>query len=119
MQIQPKKALLGAPGSELKEITPAIGTEVKGLQLSALTAQQKDELALLTAERGLVLFRDQDFADIGPDRQRDFGSYFGKLHIYPMGGHIKGFPELLPVYRDFVYDSSGYVHFPSPYASLY
>jgi alpha-ketoglutarate-dependent taurine dioxygenase len=114
-----KKALLSAPGSTFKEITPAVGTEVKGLQLSALTAPQKDELALLTAERGIILFRDQDFADIGPDRQREFGSYFGKLHIHQMGGHIKGYPELLPVYRDFVYDDSAYVLFPSAYASLY
>ncbi|KAJ5907465.1 hypothetical protein N7495_000147 [Penicillium taxi] len=97
-----KKALLGALGSKFKEITPAIGTEVHGLQLSALTAQQKDELALLTAERGVVLFRDQDFADIGPDRQREFGAHFGKLHVHQMGTHIKGYPELLPVYRDFV-----------------
>ncbi|KAH8678442.1 hypothetical protein BX600DRAFT_431719 [Xylariales sp. PMI_506] len=96
-----KKALLGAPGSNWDEITPAIGTEVHGLQLSALTNQQRDELALLAAERGVVVFRDQDFADIGPDRQKEFGSYFGPLHVHQHGGQTKGYPELLPVYRDF------------------
>ncbi|EXJ77141.1 hypothetical protein A1O3_10299 [Capronia epimyces CBS 606.96] len=97
-----KKALLKSPGADFKELTPAIGTEVRGLQLSALTAEQKDELALLAAERGIVVFRDQDFKDIGPDRQREFGAYFGRLHVHQMGGQIKGYPELLPVYRDFV-----------------
>ena len=97
-----KAALLGAPGAIFQEITPAIGTEVHGIQLSALTLKQRDELALLAAERGVVLFGDQDFADIGPDRQREFGAHFGRLHIHQMGGHIKGYPELLPVYRDFM-----------------
>ncbi|KAK7225099.1 hypothetical protein V2G26_013102 [Clonostachys chloroleuca] len=76
-----KTALLTAPGSSFDIITPAIGTEVHGLQLSALDSKQRDELALLVAERGVVVFRGQDFADIGFDKQNH--------------------PELLPVYRDF------------------
>ncbi|KAK4496442.1 hypothetical protein PRZ48_012422 [Zasmidium cellare] len=96
-----KTALLTAPGSIFEEITPAIGTEVHGLQLSSLTPTQKDELALLAAERGVVIFRGQDFADIGPDRQREFGRHFGPLHVHQHGGHVKDYPELLPVYRDF------------------
>lgn len=71
------------------------------MQLSSLTDAQKDELALLAAERGVVIFRDQDFADIGPERQREFGRHFGPLHIHQHGGHVQDFPELLPVYRDF------------------
>ncbi|KAL2839122.1 hypothetical protein BJY01DRAFT_257840 [Aspergillus pseudoustus] len=89
-------------GVKAVEITPNIGTELVGIQLSALNATQKDELALLAAERGVVLFRDQDFADTGPDHQREFGRHFGPLHTHQMGGHIKDFPEILPVYRDFV-----------------
>jgi alpha-ketoglutarate-dependent taurine dioxygenase len=103
LRADPKKpALLGALGATFKEITPAIGTEVRGIQLSALTSQQKDELALLAAERGVVVFYDQDFADIGPERQREFGAHFGRLHVHQMGGQIRDYPELLPVYRDFV-----------------
>jgi sulfonate dioxygenase len=93
--------LLNAPGSTFDEITPAIGTEIHGLQLSGLTDQQKDELSLFAAERGVLVFRDQDFAHIGPERQREFGKHFGKLHVHQHGGHVKDFPELLPVYRDF------------------
>ncbi|KAL3465251.1 hypothetical protein BJX64DRAFT_297622 [Aspergillus heterothallicus] len=94
--------LLYAHGVQSTEITPNIGTEIVGIQLSSLTSAQKDELALLAAERGVVLFRDQDFADIGPDAQREFGAHFGPLHVHQMGGHIRDFPEILPVYRDFV-----------------
>ena len=97
-----KKALLGVPGATFKEITPAIGVDVRGVQLSELTSQQLDELALLAAERGVVIFHDQDFVDIGPDRQREYGRHFGRLHVHQMGGQIKNYPELLPVYRDFV-----------------
>jgi alpha-ketoglutarate-dependent taurine dioxygenase len=85
-----------------REITPNIGTELQGIQLSKLTSTQKDELALLAAERGVVLFRNQDFAEIGPEKQREFGAHFGPLHVHQMGGQIKDYPEILPVYRDFV-----------------
>ncbi|KAL3454265.1 hypothetical protein BJX65DRAFT_317935 [Aspergillus insuetus] len=95
-------AKLLSNGAKAIEITPNIGTEIVGIQLSELNSAQKDELALLAAERGVVLFRDQDFADIGPERQREFGKHFGPLHVHQMGGHIKDFPEILPVYRDFV-----------------
>ncbi|KAL4786505.1 hypothetical protein BJX76DRAFT_355052 [Aspergillus varians] len=95
------KSLLGE-GVTAVEITPNLGTELQDIQLSSLSSAQKNDLALLAAERGVVIFRNQDFADIGPDRQREFGAYFGPLHVHQMGGHIKDFPEILPVYRDFV-----------------
>lgn len=50
--------------------------------MSALTDTQKNELALLIAERGVVVFRDQDFKDIGPVKQKEFGQYFGPLHAH-------------------------------------
>lgn len=28
--------------------------------------------------------RDQDFKDIGPDRQREIVRHFGRLHIHPV-----------------------------------
>ncbi|KAL0938446.1 uncharacterized protein CTRU02_205056 [Colletotrichum truncatum] len=96
-----KENLLNVPGVSHEEITPAIGTEIRGIQLSQLTSAQLDKLALLAAERGVVLFRDQDFADVGPERQKEYGKHFGPLHVHQMGGQIKDYPELLPVYRDF------------------
>jgi hypothetical protein len=46
----PKKASLLASASSVEEVTPHIGTELKGVQVSQLTDAQKDELALLVAE---------------------------------------------------------------------
>lgn len=86
-------------GHRLKRITPKFGTEVRGVQLSALDDQAKDELALFVAQRGVAVFRDQDFASKGPKFAVDFGSYFGKLHIHPTSGAPRGFPELHITYR--------------------
>jgi hypothetical protein len=46
----PEKASLLGQATAVEEVTPLIGTELKGVQLSKLTDQQKDELALLVAE---------------------------------------------------------------------
>ena len=70
------------PRVSIAKLTPRVGTEIKGLQLSQLTDVQKNELALLIAERGVVVFRGQDFKDIGPQKQKEFGEYFGKLHVH-------------------------------------
>ena len=79
-----KPNLLSQNNTNLKvtKLTPVIGTEIKGLQLSELSDIQKDELALLIAERGVVVFRDQNFKDIGAEKQKTFGQYFGPLHIH-------------------------------------
>jgi sulfonate dioxygenase len=56
----PTKASILKNAGKVFDITPHIGTEIHGLQLSSLTDTQKDDLALLVAERGVVFFRDQD-----------------------------------------------------------
>jgi hypothetical protein len=73
-----KKALLSA-ASEVIHLTSNIGTEIKGLQLKDLTNQQRDELALLIAERSVVFFRDQD---ITPQQQRELGEYYGEVEVH-------------------------------------
>ncbi|KAH8778932.1 hypothetical protein BGZ57DRAFT_1015910 [Hyaloscypha finlandica] len=85
-------------GLEVTKLTPRIGTEIKGVQLSELTDIQKDELALLIAERGVVVFRGQDFKDIGVEKQKVFGSYFGRLHVHPVGAHVEGAIEFHNIY---------------------
>lgn len=79
-----KPNLLGTKDTNVSvtRLTPRVGTEIKGLQLSQLSDVQKNELALLIAERGAVVFRDQDFKDIGPQKQKEFGEYFGRLHVH-------------------------------------
>jgi len=46
------------------------GTEVHGVQLSQLDSAGLDELALLAAQRGALVFRDQDFVNIGFEAQK-------------------------------------------------
>lgn len=73
-----KTALLSA-AKEVIHLTAHIGTEIVGLQLKDLTDQQKDELALLIAERSVVFFRDQD---ITPQEQKKLGEYYGEVEIH-------------------------------------
>jgi hypothetical protein len=73
-----KSALLGA-AKEVIHLTRHIGTEIVGLQLKDLTDQQRDELALLIAERSVVFFRDQD---ITPQQQKALGEHFGEVEIH-------------------------------------
>ncbi|CCE93838.1 TauD/TfdA dioxygenase family protein TDEL_0G04710 [Torulaspora delbrueckii] len=82
-----------------KRITPKLGTEVRGVQLSQLTDAGKDELALLVAQRGIVVFRDQDFSKAGPQGVVDYAKHFGKLHVHQTSGHPENVPELHITYR--------------------
>ncbi|KAK3630909.1 hypothetical protein LTR56_017182 [Elasticomyces elasticus] len=93
-----KSNLLGAANAVVTKLTPRIGTEIRGLQLSQLSSDQKNELALLLAERGVVVFRDQNFKDVGPEKQKAFGEYFGKLHVHPVGAHVKDHIEFHNIY---------------------
>ena len=84
----------------MTDMTPCIGTEVKGLQLSSLTGSQKDELSLWAAERGVLVFRDQDFVYQSPEFLKQYGSHFGRLHVHSFGSHAKEHPEILSNLRD-------------------
>ncbi|RSH89768.1 hypothetical protein EHS25_001754 [Saitozyma podzolica] len=81
-------------------LNPYIGTEVLGVQVSQLSKEGLDELALLAAERKLVVFRDQDFKDLSPERQIAIAEHFGPIQRHPTSGNVKSFPEFHVVYRD-------------------
>lgn len=91
-----KQALLSA-ATEIIHLTPEIGTELTGLQLTQLTDVQKNDLARLVAERGVVFFRDQNM-DV--HEQIAFGAYFGELHIHQMAGIIPDLPWVHPIHKD-------------------
>lgn len=52
----PAKAALLKGGASLSSITPRIGTEIRGVQISQLSKEGLDEVALLAAERGVLVF---------------------------------------------------------------
>ncbi|KAH8669486.1 putative alpha-ketoglutarate-dependent sulfonate dioxygenase [Tricladium varicosporioides] len=81
-----KSSLLSA-AKDVIHLTSHIGTEIVGLQLKDLTDQQKDELALLIAERSVVFFRDQD---ISPQQQKSLGEYYGEVEVHPQVPHVPG-----------------------------
>ncbi|KAJ8584385.1 TauD-domain-containing protein [Rhizopogon salebrosus TDB-379] len=92
-----KKALFSA-AQKVKHLTPAIGTELVGIDLRQLTNQQKDELALLVGERGVVFFRDQAL-DI--HEQLDIARHFGPLHKHATTPIPRaGLEEVHVVYND-------------------
>ncbi|CAG8936000.1 unnamed protein product [Penicillium salamii] len=85
--------------ADIDEITPFIGSEVKGVQLSQLSDKGKDQLALYVAQRRVVAFRDQDFASRPIQEVVDYAGYFGRHHIHQTSGAPKGFPEVHLVHR--------------------
>ncbi|KAI6025683.1 alpha-ketoglutarate-dependent sulfonate dioxygenase [Pisolithus orientalis] len=93
-----KKALFSA-AQKVKHLTPVIGTEVTGIDLRQLTPAQKDELALLVAERGVVFFRDQE---LNIHEQLELARYFGPLHKHATTGVPRepGLEEVHVVYNN-------------------
>ncbi|CAI5758707.1 unnamed protein product [Candida verbasci] len=79
---------------EVSNISPKLGTEIKGIQLSQLNAAAKDELALLAAQREVLVFRDQDFISKGPEYVTDYVRHYGELHIHPTSGAPKNYPDI-------------------------
>lgn len=61
-------------------MTKNIGTEISGIRLDELTDEQKDELALLVAERSVVFLRGQE--GLSPKVQRDLGTWWGEVEVH-------------------------------------
>lgn len=69
------------------------------MQLSQLTPEGLDELALYAAQRGALVFRDQDFRDIGFEQQKKIVRHFGPLHIHGWAPHpMAGSAEHMIIY---------------------
>ena len=84
LRADPKKPDLLGPATSVRQLSPYIGSEVGGVQLSQLTPAGLDELALFVAERKLVVFRDQDFKDLSPERQIEIARCVFLVHIYEL-----------------------------------
>ncbi|KAF5391557.1 hypothetical protein D9757_002512 [Collybiopsis confluens] len=92
-----KKSLLKA-ATKVKHYTPTIGTEISGIDLRQLSDSQKDELALLVGERGVVFFRDQE---INIEEQLNLARHFGPLHKHATTPIPRnGLEEVHIVYND-------------------
>lgn len=94
-------AFLKKEGVTTDELSPGFGTKVRGIDLAALTADEKDQLALFVAQRGVVVFEQQEnFIDQTPEQLKDFGYHFSpKQHQHQVSGQPKDHPEFHLVYR--------------------
>ncbi|ODV58947.1 TauD/TfdA dioxygenase family protein [Ascoidea rubescens DSM 1968] len=92
-----KKAFFGA-AKQVINLTTKVGTEIVGLQLSDLTDQQKDELALLVAERVVVFFRDQK---LSPQKQLELGQYWGQVELHPQSPRVPGLPGVGVIWQNY------------------
>ncbi len=84
---------------EVKKLSPVIGAEIHGVDLSKdLGNQQFQEIHDALMENCVVFFRDQKMT---VDQHKDFGRRFGKLHIHPNAPQeIKEHPEILVIKAD-------------------
>ncbi|EMG48123.1 Alpha-ketoglutarate-dependent sulfonate dioxygenase, putative [Candida maltosa Xu316] len=92
----PQLSNLFPPGGDynIRRISPKLGSEITGIQLSQLDSAAKNDLAKFVAERGVVVFKNQDFNNGGPQKAVEFCKYFGSLYKHPTSGSPEGFPEL-------------------------
>jgi len=55
------------------DLTPATGSELRGAQLSSLNDRGKDQLALPAAQRKVLVFSNQNFADLPIEDTKKIG----------------------------------------------
>lgn len=87
---------MGYQTIEVRKLTPTIGAEIFGPDLSReLGNQQFQEIHDALMENLVIFFRDQTLT---PEQQKDFGRRFGKLHVHPAApGRLEGHPEILVI----------------------
>ncbi|KIK91927.1 hypothetical protein PAXRUDRAFT_13514 [Paxillus rubicundulus Ve08.2h10] len=104
LKADPEKTHLVTSETKINHISPYIGTEIAGIQISQLSEEGLNELTLYTVERKVLIFRNQDFKDFGADRQIELTKRFGRIQRYSTSGNVKGYPEIHVVYRDAEHD---------------
>ena len=84
---------------EVTRLTPHIGAEIGGVDLSRpLGNQQFQEVHDALMENLVVFFRDQKMSI---DQHKDFGRRFGNLVAHPASRHSpEGHPEILTIHAD-------------------
>jgi len=82
----------------LEKLTPIIGAEIGGVDLSQpLSGEQAEEIARALAENLVIFFRDQRLT---PEQHIAFGKRFGDLHLHPAAPHVEGLAELMIIRAD-------------------
>jgi taurine dioxygenase len=83
---------------KLHHLSPAIGTEIQGIDLSrVLSTEIIDWLTELLVERKVLFFRDQALT---ADQHIAFAARFGELVIHPFTKNNTQHPEVIQLYND-------------------
>ena len=82
----------------IDKLTPVIGAEIGGIDLSRpLAPQQAAETRRALVEHLVIFFREQS---LSPSQHLAFGRLFGELHVHPAAPHEAGIPELMIIHND-------------------
>ena len=83
----------------LSPITPAIGAEISGIDLSlALSQAQLDQIYQDLIDHNVIFFRDQN---ISPQNHVALANSFGEIEPpHPVYPHVEGFPEIVLLEND-------------------
>jgi taurine dioxygenase len=84
---------------EVRKSTPHMGAEIFGVDLSEpLSDAQFAEVHAALMEHLVIFFRDQN---LSPERQKQLGGRFGKLHVHPAAPSVlPGHPEVFVIKAD-------------------
>lgn len=96
--MQPQCKVRSMENFKLHHLSPAIGTEIQGIDLSrVLSTEIIDWLTELLVERKVLFFRDQALT---ADQHIAFAARFGELEIHPFTKNNTQHPEIIQLYND-------------------
>ena len=79
------------------KLTPIVGAEIAGVDLTRASNRQMDEIHRALAENSVIFFRDQTLTQ---EQHLAFGRNFGELHVHPAAPHAPGHAELMIIHAD-------------------
>ena len=81
----------------VEPLSGALGAEILGLDLNAMSDETVAELRSAVAEYGVIYFRDQRLT---PEQHIALGERFGPLDVNPMVESVPGYPPIYPFIRN-------------------
>ncbi|MCX2982055.1 taurine dioxygenase [Halieaceae bacterium IMCC14734] len=78
----------------VEPVTPAIGAEMLGIDLTQITAGLIEDVRAALLEHKVVFFRDQK---LSPQQHIDFAQHFGELEVHPATPKAQENPEVLRI----------------------
>jgi taurine dioxygenase len=91
------EALPGYRRIDVRRYAPALGAEVRGVDLAAgLDDETYTEVRRAFLDHQVLFFKEQN--EIAPDVQVAIGKRFGEPHFHPAAPHMPGHPEIFEIY---------------------